>query len=44
MSLEMMHSLVAPFSFEDIKDVIFEGPSYSAPGQDGFIFEFFKLS
>ncbi|PKU61258.1 Putative ribonuclease H protein [Dendrobium catenatum] len=34
--------LIAPISDTEIKQVVFAGPSSSAPGPDGFTFEFYK--
>lgn len=41
---KMMHSMVAPLSYDEIKAVIYEGPFGSALGLDGFTFEFLKLT
>ncbi|PKU78251.1 Putative ribonuclease H protein [Dendrobium catenatum] len=40
--VHLMEPLIAPVTDQEIKDVIFAGPSSSSPGPDGFTFEFFK--
>ncbi|XP_028547713.1 uncharacterized protein LOC110116364, partial [Dendrobium catenatum] len=38
----LIPSLVSPVTEEEIKAVVFEGVSYSAPGPDGFSFAFYQ--
>ncbi|XP_020695761.1 uncharacterized protein LOC110109164 [Dendrobium catenatum] len=40
----LLPTLLAPFSNDEIKEAIFPGHSFSAPGPDGFTFAFYKLS
>ncbi|KAI0522770.1 hypothetical protein KFK09_005155 [Dendrobium nobile] len=40
----MINPLISPFTYDEIKMVIFSGCDSSAPGPDGFTFAFFKRS
>ncbi|PKU70465.1 Putative ribonuclease H protein [Dendrobium catenatum] len=36
--------LIAPFTMDDIKEVIFSSPKNAAPGPDGYTFEFYRAA
>ncbi|XP_020693555.1 uncharacterized protein LOC110107610 [Dendrobium catenatum] len=41
---DLVDGLIAPFTVEEIKNVIFSAPTTATPGSDGFTFEFYKAT
>ncbi|PKU86504.1 integrator complex subunit 11 [Dendrobium catenatum] len=40
----MIPTLIAPVTIDEIKGIIFNAPSSSAPGLDGYTFDFYKAT